>query len=121
MRARFVAIALLGAACASGPPLLLGQPIKKQVAILVHVSKAAAHGDQFGGIALLSAACATGPPLLLGQPIRSPVAYGTLVCAQPAGRAQTGGPRRAQRSEHDGRSPPPPDGGAALDIPDARR
>jgi hypothetical protein len=38
------------AGCASGPPLLLGQPIKKEVAVVVHVSAEAAHGDQFGGI-----------------------------------------------------------------------
>ncbi|HWP05525.1 MAG TPA: hypothetical protein VNN72_07280 [Polyangiaceae bacterium] len=61
MRLRYIVVAgLLGAACASGPPLLLGQPIKKEVAILVHVSGAAAHGDQFGGIGALVDAVSDG-------------------------------------------------------------
>jgi len=37
-------------ACASAQPLLLGQPIKKEVAVVVHISAEASHGDQFGGI-----------------------------------------------------------------------
>lgn len=60
MRLSSVAIALLGAACASGPPLLLGQPIKKEVAILVHVSKAAAHTDELGGTAAMVEALSNG-------------------------------------------------------------
>lgn len=38
-------------ACASGPRLIMGQPIKKEVAVLVRVSKEAVHADKFGGIA----------------------------------------------------------------------
>jgi hypothetical protein len=55
-----VQIALVGAACASSPPLLLGQPIKKEVAILVHVSKAVAHTDELGGTAAMVEALSEG-------------------------------------------------------------
>jgi hypothetical protein len=40
-------------ACASGPRLLMGQPIKKEVAVLLRVSNDAS-GDQFGGIAAIA-------------------------------------------------------------------
>jgi hypothetical protein len=44
-------LAAAALACASGPPLLLGQPITKEVSVFVHVSKEAAHTDELGGIA----------------------------------------------------------------------
>jgi hypothetical protein len=53
LRPRFLlvwfAVAAFVGACASGPRLIMGQPIKKDVSVLVHVSKDT-HGDQFGGI-----------------------------------------------------------------------
>jgi hypothetical protein len=42
------------AACASGPRLILGQPIKKEVAVLLRVSTTGTAGDQFGGIAAIA-------------------------------------------------------------------
>ncbi|HTQ03457.1 MAG TPA: hypothetical protein VMI54_06355 [Polyangiaceae bacterium] len=39
-------------ACASGPRVIMGQPIKKQVAVLLHVTDGS--GDRFGGIAALA-------------------------------------------------------------------
>jgi hypothetical protein len=56
VRARSLGCSLfvpLVAACASQPPLLLGQPIKKEVAVLLRVSKDTG-GDRFGGIAALA-------------------------------------------------------------------
>ena len=52
-RAAFL-LAVLLVGCASGPPLLMGQPIKKELAVVVRVSKEAVHGDKFGGIAAMA-------------------------------------------------------------------
>jgi hypothetical protein len=57
------AVALLTtitAACASEPPMLRGQPIRKPVAILVRISDEAARTDQLAGTATLVETVSTG-------------------------------------------------------------
>ena len=51
MRFLIVALALWCWACASGPPKLVGRPIRSEVAIFVKVSDEAARSDDMGGIA----------------------------------------------------------------------
>jgi hypothetical protein len=51
MRFLFVALSLWCWACASGPPKLVGRPIRSEVAILVKVSDEAARSDDMGAIA----------------------------------------------------------------------
>lgn len=47
-----LSLGIVTAACASGPRLILGQPIRKEVAVVVHASKDT-DGDRFGGIGTL--------------------------------------------------------------------
>jgi hypothetical protein len=50
---RLAVVAVAASACASGPPKLLGQPIKRPIAVLVRVSDEAAKVDDLGATAAL--------------------------------------------------------------------
>jgi len=62
------AVLLALTACASGPQRLMGQPIKKQVAVLLRVENDAS-GDQFGGIGAIGSWVLT---TALSETIRCP-------------------------------------------------